>query len=49
MNVLVSHKFRAQPGGKSFDMILCNPSFRLPRVLASYDMLVLLDIWSHQG
>jgi hypothetical protein len=47
MNVLVSHKFRTQPGGKSFDVILCNPGFRLPRVLASYDLLVLHDVRSH--
>jgi hypothetical protein len=49
MNVLVGHKFHAQPGGKRIDVMLCNPGFRLPRALASYDLLVLLDVRSHQG
>jgi hypothetical protein len=50
MDVLIGHKFYAQIGGESIDVILCNSSFRVPRVLlASYNLLVLLDIWSHQG
>ena len=47
-NIIVIHEMCSQPTVESLHVVLCNPVVRLPRVVGAYNILVLLDIRSHQ-
>src|SRR3954471_15883363 len=38
-----------QPTAKSLHVFISNQPVRLPQVVRAYNILVYLDIWSHQG